>query len=688
VAGSFVVELTVSDGTSSDTDSASVGVDADGAVLMLHLDETSGTLTTDTSPSGLDGTLTGGTWSGGRFFGALGFDGSTWVTVPDDDVLDISDDFTIDFWMRTDDVDTTWQAVLTKGTTYNYSVWTYQDELYFYGVTTSLGYVNAGGPAAIGDGAWHHYAVTVSAGQITVYEDGFVLGSTSYSGTLRTTADDLHLGRPDYSTAEYMFEGALDELTLRDRTLAPEEIFALSDADTQVCTGDEDTAAPSATITSPTGGSADIGYVRVEGRASDASAIVEIAVDGALAAATGENYSSWVAYVPLREGANTLVVRAEDVAGNVNVSADSVVVFYEDTCGDDTVLLLAFDEDVPGTAEDWSESGLDASESGTSRTIGRFGNALRLDGSGTAQVPHDDRLSLDTFTIETWYRQEVGSALAESILHKGIPANYGLGTWGGFLLFGFTDTTGADVNIFSTRSYADGDWHHVVGVFDGSDLSLYVDGSLVASDSAGGSIPATSTAPVHIGSYGGASLAFTGSLDQIRIFDGGLSTSEVVDLFGEGEACPMGDNLSAGAIATASTTLNPLFTAENTVDGDTTEAGEFDYTMWLTADGETGWVELDFGEVVGVLGVRWANTHNRTFNNRSTAEYRILASTNQAFDTEGVEIESGTGILETDLVFHTATPATPVAARYLRIYVDGYDGLGGGINEIEVYGLD
>jgi hypothetical protein len=215
-----------------------------------------------------------------------------------------------------------------------------------------------------------------------------------------------------------------------------------------------------------------------------------------------------------------------------------------------------------------------------------------------------------------------------------------------------------------------------------------VDGSLVASDSAGGSIPVTNTAAVHIGSYGGAALPFSGSLDQIRIFDLGLSTSEVVDLFGEGEACPLGDNLSAGAIATASTTLNPLFTAENTVDGDTTEAGEFDYTMWLTADGETGWVELDFGEVVGVLGVRWANTHNRTFNNRSTAAYRILASTNQGFDTEGVEIQSGTGTLETDLVFHTATPDTPVAARYLRIYVDGYDGLGGGINEIEVYGLD
>ena len=85
-----------------------------------------------------------------------------------------------------------------------------------------------------------------------------------------------------------MFEGALDEVTIRDRTLEEAEIISLSDADTQVCTEEEDTASPSASITSPGGGSADIGFVRVEGTASDTSAIVEITVDGAQAAATGE----------------------------------------------------------------------------------------------------------------------------------------------------------------------------------------------------------------------------------------------------------------------------------------------------------------------------------------------------------------------------------------------------------------
>ena len=55
---------------------------------------------------------------------------------------------------------------------------------------------------------------------------------------------------------------------------------------------------------------------------------------------------------------------------------------------------------------------------------------------------------------------------------------------------------------------------------------------------------------------------------------------------------------------------------------------------------------------------------------------------------EQTEIASGTGSLETDLVFHPEDLSTPVTARYLRFYVDGYDGSGGGLNEIQVQGVE
>ena len=114
---------------------------------------------------------------------------------------------------------------------------------------------------------------------------------------------------------------------------------------------------------------------------------------------------------------------------------------------------------------------------------------------------------------------------------------------------------------------------------------------------------------------------------------------------------------------------------------------ELHYTMWLGEDASSAWVDLDLGAVVGVLRVRWANTHNRTYMNRATTDYRIAASVTGSFGDEAITIASGTDTLETELAFHTEE-STPVAARYLRFYADDWAGLGPGINEIQVFGLE
>jgi hypothetical protein len=262
-----------------------------------------------------------------------------------------------------------------------------------------------------------------------------------------------------------------------------------------------------------------------------------------------------------------------------------------------------------------------------------------------------------------------------------------MGMYLNLLAFGFDDASGTEVYVMTT-GVTDGNWHHVVGVYDGAELSLYVDGSLATSSSTFGATPATSTDDLSIGSYYGVGGTFGGEIDQLRMYDSALSSSQISDLFDEGEACAIGDNLAVGASVRASSTLNPLFAVENVVDGDTAEDEVIDYTMWLLNNGQTGWVELDFGEVIGIMEVRWANTHNRNRYDRATTDYRIEASPTGAFEADAVPIASGTGTMETDLRFHYAVPATPVAARYLRIFIDDYDDLGGGINEIEVYGLE
>ena len=81
-------------------------------------------------------------------------------------------------------------------------------------------------------------------------------------------------------------------------------------------------------------------------------------------------------------------------------------------------------------------------------------------------------------------------------------------------------------------TFSTGSWHHVVGLYDGTDWKLYVDGAQVASDPAGTGAIAVG-ADASIGAEMGApSLrVFPGSIDDVRIYSTGLSSDHVLQLY-------------------------------------------------------------------------------------------------------------------------------------------------------------
>jgi hypothetical protein len=85
--------------------------------------------------------------------------------------------------------------------------------------------------------------------------------------------------------------------------------------------------------------------------------------------------------------------------------------------------------------------------------------------------------------------------------------------------FGFL-TGSANIN--------DNQWHHIVGVYDGSKMYLYVDGKLDAYKSASGSLN-VSAANVYIG--GSPSQSFNGLIDDVRIYNRALSADEIRTLY-------------------------------------------------------------------------------------------------------------------------------------------------------------
>ena len=77
----------------------------------------------------------------------------------------------------------------------------------------------------------------------------------------------------------------------------------------------------------------------------------------------------------------------------------------------------------------------------------------------------------------------------------------------------------------------DGNWHNVVGTFDGSAVRLYVDGKEVGSGT-----PDTDAVPynllngtdLEIGNYGGCSgLGYSGKIDEVKVFNRALGAQEI-----------------------------------------------------------------------------------------------------------------------------------------------------------------
>lgn len=178
---------------------------------------------------------------------------------------------------------------------------------------------------------------------------------------------------------------------------------------------------------------------------------------------------------------------------------------------------------------------------------GVVGDALSFDGSNDQiAVPADASLQLSTWSISAWFNSDTtpnGSALvAEEYTGPGDEINFAVGfcdgtvgSAGGGRPFVGGYTGAAWHGVAHGSALSNSAWHHVVGVYDGSDLYLYVNGVESGTVSHAGDF--TDVEQVYIGrrwDTGGAASFFDGSMDLVRIFNRALTADEVGQLNAEG----------------------------------------------------------------------------------------------------------------------------------------------------------
>jgi hypothetical protein len=140
----------------------------------------------------------------------------------------------------------------------------------------------------------------------------------------------------------------------------------------------------------------------------------------------------------------------------------------------------------------------------------------------------------------------------------------------------WSNDPGSSYTTPAFTGFYDDRWHHVVGVQDGSDTRIYVNGKLVGSMEQGQAIP-FDTWNYTIGNLFNTH-TFQGSVDEARIYGHALSSSEVGSLYAAevGEMDSDGDGLWDLHETGTGVYLSATDTGSNPYDSDTSDDGILD----------------------------------------------------------------------------------------------------------------
>ncbi len=153
--------------------------------------------------------------------------------------------------------------------------------------------------------------------------------------------------------------------------------------------------------------------------------------------------------------------------------------------------------------------------------------ALNLDGNSWAEVHDNASLDItDAITLECWVYFDGSNG-------KGLLGRWSTGADNNYLLYNSTSSKGqfyintTAVSLVNTSTLTAGNWYHIVGTYDGSDMRIYLNGSEESNTSKTGSI-STSADPIEIGRYyQNSSFAYADQIAQPRIYNRALTAEEV-----------------------------------------------------------------------------------------------------------------------------------------------------------------
>lgn len=211
------------------------------------------------------------------------------------------------------------------------------------------------------------------------------------------------------------------------------------------------------------------------------------------------------------------------------------------------VLHFTFDEGAGDQLIDDSIYKNDGEVKGNPKWVdGKSGKALEFDGVGdSVLVENSDSLSMKkALTMAMWVKAGASAEIKHAGIEKG---GWEVGEYSLYPVYEngtviqFFDLPAACGDAVIKGPSIAGDWHYLVGTWDGKNISLYIDGEVVKSGACEGELKAGAQ-PLHIGSRLGGERFLTGIVDEVRIYNRALTKDEVkkdMETFGNVSVDPL-----------------------------------------------------------------------------------------------------------------------------------------------------
>jgi hypothetical protein len=188
-------------------------------------------------------------------------------------------------------------------------------------------------------------------------------------------------------------------------------------------------------------------------------------------------------------------------------------------------------------AADSSGHGNDGTVFGTTSWVEGFvgPKALKITGGGVT-IPDKAELRPPKVTVAMWFNFSGKQVPAARLFQKGKDNHETINFQGGEGGISFSLATGKGQNrgVNARQRFEIGKWYHITGVYDGSELRVYVDGKISDKQTVGSFVPydAGESHPLVIGNrFEDMARPFNGIVDDVRVYTRPLSDDEVWELY-------------------------------------------------------------------------------------------------------------------------------------------------------------